>query len=201
MRVSVAGQQLPVGASPQRYHSPERGSEGSNGPSGLQRGACRLPLRSALPVRRPFPLLMAVEAVLEIVTEPGRELPSALIEAAYSASRAGIVVLALRGVTPDIVDRVLDPLVVDIGREIHGVVYIDANDLASVVDVATRARLVMAVSPELRESLRAREIDCCGVEIALATLVSLSSATRHTRTPDGLGMTPVTVGRAASPLR
>ena len=54
---------------------------------------------------------MRIAAVLEIAPESSGALPTGLLAAAYRASSVGYVMLVLRGVSPQAVDRVLDPLV------------------------------------------------------------------------------------------
>ena len=102
---------------------------------------------------------MLIAAVLEIAPESGGALPTGLLAAAYRASSVGYVMLVLRGVSPQAVDRVLDPLVSSSGSwRLNGVVYADARDEQFVCSAAKRARIVVACSDEFRAQLDAREI-------------------------------------------
>jgi hypothetical protein len=102
---------------------------------------------------------MRIAAVLEIAPESSGALPTGLLAAAYRASSVGYVMLVLRGVSPQAVDRVLDPLVSSSRTwHLNGVVYVDARDEQFVCSAAKRARIVVASSDEFRAQLDAREI-------------------------------------------
>ncbi|HJU69413.1 MAG TPA: hypothetical protein VJ650_14325 [Gemmatimonadaceae bacterium] len=102
---------------------------------------------------------MRIAAVLEIAPESSGALPTGLLAAAYRASSVGYVMLALRGVSPQMVDRVLDPLVSSSRNwRLNGVVYVDARDEQFVCSAAQRARVVVPCSDEFRAQLDAREI-------------------------------------------
>lgn len=102
---------------------------------------------------------MRIAAVLEIAPESSGALPTGLLAAAYRASSVGYVMLVLRGVSPQAVDRILDPLVSSSRTwHLNGVVYVDARDEQFVCSAAKRARIVVASSDEFRAQLDAREI-------------------------------------------
>jgi hypothetical protein len=103
--------------------------------------------------------MMRIAAVLEIALESSGELPTGLLAAAYRASSVGHVMLALRGVSAQAVDRILDPLVSSSRNwRLNGVVYADARDEQLVCSAATCARVVVASTDEFRAQLEARGI-------------------------------------------
>jgi hypothetical protein len=134
---------------------------------------------------------MQIAAVLEIAPESSGALPTALLAAAYRASSVGYVMLALRGVSPQAVDRVLDPLVsASRNWRLNGVVYVDAHDEQFVCSAAKRARIVVAWTAEFRAQLDAREIPYADLRSAIERLSELER---------GIGVTipaaaPVTSG-------
>jgi hypothetical protein len=102
---------------------------------------------------------MQIAAVLEVAPESSGGLPTGLLAAAYRASSLGYVMLVLRGISPQAVDRVLDPLVSSSRNwRLNGVIYVDARDEQFVCSAAKRARVVVASSDEFRAQLDAREI-------------------------------------------
>lgn len=102
---------------------------------------------------------MQITAVLEIAPDVSGGLPTRLLAAAYQASSVGYVMLVLRGVSPQAVDRVLDPLVSSSrDQRLNGVVYSDARDAQVVCAAAKRARVVVAWTDEFRAQLDARQI-------------------------------------------
>jgi hypothetical protein len=102
---------------------------------------------------------MQIAAVLEITLESTGALPTGLLAAAYRASAVGYVMLVLRDVAPQAIDRVLDPLV-SAGRNwrLNGVVYVDGSDEQVVCSAARRARVVMAATDDLRATFDERGI-------------------------------------------
>jgi hypothetical protein len=102
---------------------------------------------------------MQIAAVLEIAPESSGALPTGLLSAAYRASSVGYVVLVLRGISPQAVDRILDPLV-SASRHwrLNGVIYVDGHDEQFVCSAAKRARVVVAWSDEFRAQLDARGV-------------------------------------------
>lgn len=117
---------------------------------------------------------MQIAAVLEIAPESSGALPIGLLAAAYRASSVGYVMLALRGVSPQAVDRVLDPFVSSSRTwRLNGVVYADARDEQFVCSAAKHARIVVAWSDEFRAQLDAREISYVDVRSALERLSEL----------------------------
>ena len=101
---------------------------------------------------------MRVSAVVEIVPDARGELPSALIAAAYQASRGGIVMFVLNGANAAGVDRLLDPIVRRHGIGMLGILYAKIEDEPTVFAAAQKASFVIAASANFREMLKARGI-------------------------------------------
>lgn len=117
---------------------------------------------------------MQIAAVLEIAPESSGALPAGLLAAAYRASSVGYVMLVLRGVSPQAVDRVLDPLVSSSRNwRLNGVVYVDGRDEQFLCSAAKRARIVVPCSEEFRAQLDAREIPYADLRTALERLSEL----------------------------
>jgi hypothetical protein len=104
-------------------------------------------------------------AIVEIAGESDEDQRTQLIRAAYSSSRSGLVALALRGVTRQLVDRALDP-VVDLRHDrSRGVVYIDADDARQdLMSAASHASVVIASTEAFRAELIREGIEAFGVE-------------------------------------
>lgn len=127
---------------------------------------------------------MQIAAVLEIAPDSTGTLPTGLLAAGYRASSVGYVMLVLRGVSPQAVDRVLDPLVSSSRNwRFHGVVYVDARDEQLICTTAKRARIVVASSDELRAQLDAREIPYADLRSGLERLSELEQGMRVTLPP------------------
>ena len=127
---------------------------------------------------------MRIAAVLEIAPESTGALPTGLLAAAYRASSVGYVMLVLRGVSAQAVDRVLDPLVSSSRHwRLNGVVYVDARDEQFVCSAAKRARIVVASSDEFRAQLDAREIPYADLRSAMERLSELERGTGVTIPP------------------
>lgn len=132
---------------------------------------------------------MRIAAVLEIAPESSGALPTGLLAAAYRASSVGYVMLVLRGVSPQAVDRVLDPLVSSSRTwHLNGVVYVDARDEQFVCSAAKRARIVVACSDVFRAQLEAREIPHCDLRSGIDQLNELER---------GVGVTIPSAGAAS----
>ena len=139
---------------------------------------------------------MQIAAVLEIAAESSGGLPTGLLAAAYRASSVGYVMLVLRGVSPQAVDRVLDPLVSSSRNwRLNGVIYLDARDEQFACSAAKRARVVVASSDEFRAQLDAREISYTDVRSAIERLCELEQAIGVTIAPTA----PVASSFAAVP--
>jgi hypothetical protein len=80
--------------------------------------------------------------VVEIAGEGGA-VPAALIERGYRASQRCPVVFVLNGVSPQVVDLVLDPIVPQLPLNIPGVVYVDIRDQERVRDAVLAARAIL----------------------------------------------------------
>lgn len=114
-------------------------------------------------------------AVVEIAGECDERERTELIRAAYRSSRSGLVALVLRGVTRQIADRALDP-VVDTRRD-HGraVIYMDAdqpND--DLMSAAAHASVVIASTEEFRIELLKHGIRASGVADVTSALLDAS---------------------------
>ena len=72
--------------------------------------------------------LARIRAVVEIVPGLGGKPPADVLWQAYSASRSGVIVLALNGVKPAAVDRIMDGIVPHFPLNIPGVLYLDAEN-------------------------------------------------------------------------
>jgi hypothetical protein len=137
---------------------------------------------------------MRIAAVLEIAPDSSGALPTGLLAAAYRASSVGYVMLVLRGVSPQAVDRVLDPFVSSSRTwRLNGVVYADARDEQFVCSAAKRARVVVASSDEFRAQLDAREIPYADLRSAMERLSELEPGSGVTIPPatPGLSIPPV----------
>ncbi|HEY0810611.1 MAG TPA: hypothetical protein VGD49_10645 [Longimicrobiales bacterium] len=104
-------------------------------------------------------------AIVEISVGSDEGKRTELIRAAYRSSRSGLVALALRGVTRQLVDRALDP-VVDARKDlIRGVVYVDADESTEdLLIAATHASVVVASTDRFRDALAQQGIQAFGVE-------------------------------------
>lgn len=132
---------------------------------------------------------MQIAAVLEIAPDSSGALPAGLLAAAYGASSVGYVMLVLRGVSPQAVDRVLDPLVSSSRNwRLSGVVYVDARDEQFVCSAAKRARIVVASSDEFRAQLDAREIAYADPRSAMEQLSELERGVGVTIPPAAPGL-------------
>lgn len=101
-------------------------------------------------------------AVVEIGCDTDETARSALIRAAYRSSRSGLVALALRGVTTQSVDRVLDQIVDANDHELKGVVYLNGDDAPALLSAAAMAEIVIASTDGFRTELGARGIIAAG---------------------------------------
>jgi hypothetical protein len=97
-------------------------------------------------------------ALIEIGCETEEAERMVLIRAAYRSSRAGIVALALRGVTAQSVDRVLDGVVDAREGAVKGVVYLNGNDERALFSAAADAAVVVASTERFRRALAAHGI-------------------------------------------
>lgn len=104
-------------------------------------------------------------AIVEIASGSNERERTELIRAAYRSSRSGLVALALRGVTRQLVDRALDA-VVDARRDrIRGVIYVDADQSTEDLLIAARhASVVVASTERFRVELAELGVRALGVE-------------------------------------
>jgi hypothetical protein len=104
-------------------------------------------------------------AIVEIARGSDEGELTELIRAAYRSSRSGLVALALRGVTREIADRALDPIVDTLSDDARGVVYMDADETREdVYTAASHASVVVASTEDFRIELLKRGISAVGVE-------------------------------------
>jgi hypothetical protein len=104
-------------------------------------------------------------AIVEIARGSDERELTELIRAAYRSSRSGLVALALRGVTREIADRALDPIVDTLSDDARGVVYMDADETREdVYTAASHASVVVASTEDFRIELLKRGISVVGVE-------------------------------------
>lgn len=80
--------------------------------------------------------------VVEIANEDGA-VPAALIEKGYRASQRCPVVFVLNGVSAQVVNLILDPVVPQLPLNIPGVIYVDIRDEERVRDVVLSARAIL----------------------------------------------------------
>jgi hypothetical protein len=95
--------------------------------------------------------------VVEIAGEGGA-VPVALIEHGYRASQRYPVVFVLNGVSPQMVDLVLDPIVPQLPLNIPGVVYVDIGDEERVREALLSAQAILTSTEAFR-----RLATCLGV--------------------------------------
>ena len=84
-------------------------------------------------------IILRHKALIEICCSRGR-LPTELLRIAYFASQKGTIVLALDEVSPAQVDKVLDPFVLELPRDIPGVLYLRTNDDEAMLQAAANAQ-------------------------------------------------------------
>ncbi|MGZ2386160.1 hypothetical protein [Rhizobium brockwellii] len=98
---------------------------------------------------------MQLRIAIEIVRIGGR-VPLDLIINGYRSSKYGSVAFILNGVTPQIVNRILDPVVPTMGLDIPGVRYIDIKSEVDVVEAIFSASSIIAFSPEFCSTVTER---------------------------------------------
>lgn len=91
-------------------------------------------------------------AVVEIDSSQTGRLPVGLIREAYRASRRGTVALVLNGVSPEQVDRALDPIVSRL-RGVAGVVYCTRATLTPLLRTCGQSKVLWIGSEELAVEL------------------------------------------------
>lgn len=143
---------------------------------------------------------MRVNAVVEVMRDAGGRLPVPLVLAAYRASRAGLVALALNAVTRREIDLVLDAVVLGSpAGGLHGVVYIDvAND--ETLAAARGAAVVIAASDTFRLQLDARGIAAAPAAAGTALLESIASGGTADQVPQARASAPVRIPAHAGRL-
>jgi len=126
---------------------------------------------------------MQTTAVVEISGEMDARAQARLIASAYRWSRSGLVMLALRNVSRQAVDRLLNPVVAEVGLDVHGIQYLDAADAAEVLRYVAPGTLVVAGT----EAFRARLL-ACGVPVVREdeALARMQDCTRPLAAPASL---------------
>lgn len=106
---------------------------------------------------------MSSLAAIEISRLPGGQAPTELIESAYRASRRGRIILLLDGIDPESIDAMLEPLVPTMRLTIPGILYVDAEDAASVAEALSQSCSIFTA-----EKGRLSHVCCAGVVHDLA---------------------------------
>lgn len=112
-------------------------------------------------------------AIIEVSPDVEGRLPVELVRSAYFASRSGPVVLVLRGVAPEVIDRLLNP-VVESGGEVHGVLYSRPDEVATLVARFGAPRLAVVSPGPLHALLEAQQARMVAPGEAVAWLSALS---------------------------
>jgi hypothetical protein len=82
---------------------------------------------------------MSSLAAIEVSCFPNGRAPVELVESAYRASRRGRIILLLDGIDPAAIDAMLEPLVPTMRLTIPGILYVDAEDAASVAQAVSQS--------------------------------------------------------------
>lgn len=96
-----------------------------------------------------------IGAVVEVCPDAADRLPIELIASAYRASRSALMVLVCHGASREAVDAALTPTVQEVGLDVHGVLYLDGDDIPAVREAVRRAPVVVAATERFRERLNA----------------------------------------------
>src|SRR5215468_8631792 len=113
-----------------------------------------------------------VEALIEIARDPAGRVPGALVRGAYRASRQGRILLVLKDVSTEEVDRILDAVVPRMPR-VAGVAYCTPETLSARLSESGLPRLAGVESNPLASLLGAAGV--CVVS-PTAALDALSTA-------------------------
>ena len=142
---------------------------------------------------------MRVTAVVEITRDASGRLPVPLVLAAWRASRAGLVALALNAVSRREIDGILDPVVRGVaGGAVHGVIYMDGAD--DTLAAARSAAVVIAASEGFRLQLEARGIAAAPAAAGSAILESIASGQTDDQLPSTRQSAPVRLPAHAGKL-
>lgn len=104
------------------------------------------------------PRKLQVCALIEVTPLPEGGAPAELLATCYRASRAGVIVLLLRGLDRYVADAALNPVVARCGLEVYGVIYLDEDEEDLALEVALRTPLVVASTERFSELLTGRAI-------------------------------------------
>jgi hypothetical protein len=94
--------------------------------------------------------LARIRGVVEVVPGPDGKPPADVLWQAYCASRSGVIVLALNGVTAAAVDRVMDGIVPHFPLNIPGVLYLDAENKPLLSWVLNNTDMVFGQTDQFR---------------------------------------------------
>lgn len=144
---------------------------------------------------------MRVNVVVEITRDAAGRLPVPLVLAAYRASRAGVVALALNAVSRREVDQVLDAVVHGAASgAVHGVVYMDGIGSEGTLSASRSAAVVLAASDAFRLQLDARGIAAAPAAAGTAILDSIASGSTADQLPHARIPAPVRIPSHAGKL-
>ncbi len=98
---------------------------------------------------------LRIGALVEVVAAADGSVSESLLGSAYGASDDSFIVLAHRGVSARTIDGILDRIVARHGLRANGVIYADGEDVRATVELARRARVIIAETPTFQEALSA----------------------------------------------
>lgn len=110
---------------------------------------------------------MALSALVEVATDLDPAIRSRLVAAAYQQSRDGVVVLALKGISRDTLDGMLDPVVNLVGLKVCGTLYVESTSLSNVLEDVGPETMVVGASPEFVRECGERGLPITSVWSAL----------------------------------
>ena len=144
---------------------------------------------------------MRVNVVVEVTRDAAGRLPVPLMLAAWRASRAGVVALALNAVSRREVDLVLDAVVRGASSgAVHGVAYMDGIASEGTLAASRDASVVLAASEAFRLQLEARGIAAVPAAAGIAILESIASGSTADHLPQARVAAPVRIPAHAGKL-
>lgn len=121
-------------------------------------------------------------AIIDVAPDSEGRPPIELLRAAYCASRAGKIAFVLHGISPQVVDRVLDEVVASEGP-VPGVVYCDADRIAELVSRLGMPRFAVASTESLQDLLATSPVRIVPASQALQSLLALSVSLESDASP------------------
>lgn len=115
-------------------------------------------------------LTETLRSVVEIDRRTDEALIEALLAATYRASERESSAVLLRGVRTETADRMLDPVVSRQGPGAAGLRYLDEQEEDHYVEAASRAKIIVASTPGLRDRLTSRGLSPLGPREGLRAL-------------------------------